>query len=925
MKKRDKILEFVCQSWENYHSIADYKGITTTETAEQFHIYRNEASTILNQLLKDGLLEKTSSRPVYYYPSKHQRTLFVSETSHSSTEMPTENKSCLDEIIGADGSLKYQIELAKASIAYPPMGIHTLITGKSGTGKSMLAETMWKYAKEAFPEKKNIPFVTFSCAEYSDNPQLILEQLFGHAKGAYTGAAQDRMGLVEKANGGILFLDEIHRLPPTSQELLFILIDKGIYRRIGDSTDRKVSLQLIGATSEDISCSLLTTFRRRMPLTIAMPQLSERPLVEHFQLIQFFLQKECRKIKIPIHITGKALQCFLNYNGSANVGDLQNSLLVSCATAFLRTNARHLDKIIVDVYDIPQLVYITTKEIDTNYSNYIQEKIKSGITFYPEKLEDTKKEKNTNSPFDLYNFAKTQKNDEHITKNPFHSSADTQKSLEQYYDHNLQQLNNRRLLKDELPDVVLQAADYIIKEAYINKQRPYNHAIYSAIVLHLKQFYYLIRSNRILFNPELAHIQECYKTEISMVKELLPKLTEFFGVDILDDEIGYLAMLLSRTAAGPDKLQRKILLISFDNHIATDISIYAEKINALSCYESLIIPYDTPVNQITSIVSQKIHHMYDTKELLIFTDIYSLYRSHTQLSNLVSIPCFMIPVLSTMLVLEAGQELTYQNKALSSIVIELKQNYLKYIKTLFDPSYVKSTNHNFINPAIFQDHKIIIYSSTGKKTAKIIKNLLIENVPITNHLEIILANDKTTLMQVFKAHQNHIRLIVGNTNPMIENIPFIGLEELLYQEGIDKIRIFLQYDNILLNTPKDTSEMISRKQIDSLLFKKMNYFCPSFPDKKSFQLCTEIILALENNVFHCTFSPESYTRGFLHCACMIERLYTHQSFHFDTDEDSAHFQKNPLFQNGFNILCNILKKYDLSISSYEVQQLLDAF
>ena len=66
-------------------------------------------------------------------------------------------------------------------------------------------------------ENKDYPFVTFNCADYFNNPQLLLSQLFGHVKGAFTGADTDKIGLVEKANGGILFLDEVHRLPPDGQ------------------------------------------------------------------------------------------------------------------------------------------------------------------------------------------------------------------------------------------------------------------------------------------------------------------------------------------------------------------------------------------------------------------------------------------------------------------------------------------------------------------------------------------------------------------------------------------------------------------------------------------------------------------------------------------------------------------------------------
>lgn len=115
--------------------------------------------------------------------------------------------------IGYDGSLKGQISRAKAAVMYPPHGLHTLIYGPSGVGKSYLAELMHKYAVETGNFGENTPFFEFNCADYADNPQLLLSQLFGYNKGAFTGAAENKKGIVELCDGGILFLDEVHRLP----------------------------------------------------------------------------------------------------------------------------------------------------------------------------------------------------------------------------------------------------------------------------------------------------------------------------------------------------------------------------------------------------------------------------------------------------------------------------------------------------------------------------------------------------------------------------------------------------------------------------------------------------------------------------------------------------------------------------------------
>ncbi|WP_244287701.1 sigma 54-interacting transcriptional regulator [Lacrimispora celerecrescens] len=126
-----------------------------------------------------------------------------------------------DKIIGSDGSLKNQISKAKAAVMYPPKGLHTLLYGPSGVGKSFLAELMHDFAVKTDNFQKEAPYFEFNCADYADNPQLLLAQLFGYTKGAFTGATDHKKGIVELCDGGILFLDEVHRLPAEGQEILF--------------------------------------------------------------------------------------------------------------------------------------------------------------------------------------------------------------------------------------------------------------------------------------------------------------------------------------------------------------------------------------------------------------------------------------------------------------------------------------------------------------------------------------------------------------------------------------------------------------------------------------------------------------------------------------------------------------------------------
>lgn len=110
------------------------------------------------------------------------------------TQEETEDTNVFAGMIGYDGGLKAQIHQAKAAVSYPPNGLHTLIIGPSGSGKTFLAENMYHYAVQQGLLAPDAPFVSFNCADYADNPQLLNSQLFGYVRGAFSGANATKDG-----------------------------------------------------------------------------------------------------------------------------------------------------------------------------------------------------------------------------------------------------------------------------------------------------------------------------------------------------------------------------------------------------------------------------------------------------------------------------------------------------------------------------------------------------------------------------------------------------------------------------------------------------------------------------------------------------------------------------------------------------------
>lgn len=334
-------------------------------------ISANNISMELNKMYADGLVMRVRGRPVTYFTISALEELLerqlptyeftsmktfleyvnpVSSSttfSHSIEGLNAATISDFDSLIGYNKSLHSLIEQAKAAILYPPHGLDTLLTGPTGVGKSHFANCMFDFAKKSGRISPASTLITYNCASYAENPQLVMSQLFGHSKGAFTGANSDKPGLVELADKSILFLDEIHRLNPEGQEKLFLLMDQGTFQRLGETTKtRHADVLLLCATTESPQNTMLSTFLRRIPVKIKLPPLCERSVLERLQLVLFFFWKEAVNLKKEIRIDRKIISTFVHYDCPSNIGQLSTDIQLTCANAYykhLLSNQRYLE------------------------------------------------------------------------------------------------------------------------------------------------------------------------------------------------------------------------------------------------------------------------------------------------------------------------------------------------------------------------------------------------------------------------------------------------------------------------------------------------------------------------------------------------------------------------------------------------------
>ncbi|HAT1644566.1 TPA: AAA family ATPase [Raoultella planticola] len=310
------------------HYADSVSGFTAQDCTEFAQVNRSVVSHYLNRLCDDGRLRKENTRPARFFVNCD------APDTPRVTSVLNDKPDAFSQLIGYHGSLADAVALCRSAVDYPG-GLPALIAGESGVGKSHLASLIYQYAQERGVIHSSAPFVELNCADYANNPELLSATLFGYTKGAFTGADREKRGVFDEADGGFLFLDEVHRLSAENQEKLFLFMDKGYFYRLGDSrTVRLASIRFIFATTENIDTVLLTTFRRRIPIRVSLPNYISRPLPERIAQISHFFHQEAVSLQRDIHYDTQLMHQLATSPVRGNIGELKNQIKVMCATAW---------------------------------------------------------------------------------------------------------------------------------------------------------------------------------------------------------------------------------------------------------------------------------------------------------------------------------------------------------------------------------------------------------------------------------------------------------------------------------------------------------------------------------------------------------------------------------------------------------------
>ena len=769
--------------------VKEKRSIAAIEISSFLKLNRANVSRYLNILVDEGRLSKTEGRPVLYSVKAKPKA--------NKEEMTIENN--LDKLAEVQKSLTIPIQQAKAAILYPPRGLHTLILGETGVGKSMFAELMHRFAKEANIISREAPLISFNCADYAENPQLVLAQIFGVKKGAYTGADKDKIGLLKRADGGILFLDEVHRLSPQGQEMLFTFIDTGHFRPLGE-TDKliKADVQLIAATTENPKSFLLNTFARRIPMIITLPPLREKTLGERYHLIEYFIKRESERIGKSIYVNKSSLISLLLYECANNIGQLGSDIQLACAKAFLNYKSKKGEYLLITQQDMPQhvikglmLINESRDELDKLL------KTKSDILRFSSREDRLPNiSQDLNGEEDFYGAIEKKLNalkssgmlEEEINQI---INIDIESHFQKYLG-NLQDNVKKQELLNIIDEESLAAAEELLKLAEDRLKRKYDSKIMVALALHLQGFIERVKRGVKIYHPKLNIIRAEFSSEFMVAMEAVRSLDNRFQIQTPLDEIGYLTMFLAARPMNFEVEEMGKVGILVIMHGASTASSMVEVANALVGVEHAVA-IDMPLNrkpqEIYELAKQQVINLSKGKGVILMVDMGSLNGFGDMIYEDTGIIVKTIEMVSTPIVLDACRK-----AVLGRDINEIMQGFkeLRPLSRGNDAGGNQNINKSIIITACF----------TGEGAAERLKGIIEESLANHSIVEVIplnLLDRRRFLTSINKYKENHrILALIGTIDVHVDNIPFITAEELIAGDGLIRLNEILEEEETFI-------------------------------------------------------------------------------------------------------------------------------
>jgi transcriptional regulator with AAA-type ATPase domain/transcriptional regulatory protein LevR len=872
--RKDRILDALrsmcAQRPAQSGALRRYAGFSAEDVADFAGVDRTNASRDLNLLANEGKIKRIPGRPVLFTVETPSTESLHENGSNNATngrwqsvqaeytpikveEYPPEVEyhhevslqvtrepgkplavvasvhigavvTSFETLIGGGEGLKVAIQQAKAAMLYPPRGLHTLLCGPSGVGKTTFARLMHGFALELHALPSDAPFISFNCADYAGNPQLLMAHLFGVVRGAYTGADHDREGLVEQAHRGILFLDEVHRLPPEGQEMLFYLMDRERFRRMGDVKEREATLLLLAATTEDPNTALLPTFRRRIPMMISLPGLNERTMMERYELLRAFFTTECSSIGAHIHVAPQALRALLLYECPGNIGQLRTDVQLVCARAYLEYRTNNLAELHIQMGVLPDHVrcgLLRTAELNRALEP-VAHLLEATHIFTPTGLSLDGLPESAQDLYDTISRDLSMLRRSGLEENEINRllHIDIQHYFQRFADEvSRGKQGSPANLVDERIAVVSRR---IVQYAEEQLARTFPEKLALVLAMHLTSTLEHITQGRLIVEPDIQSVRNTYPIEYEVAQMALLQFRTALGVSLPESETDVLAVLLANADAllSSEQSTVGIVVAAHGRGIAAGLAELANTLVGVNSVRWVELTLEQSPEELLGRVAHWVRVADQGGGVLLLVDFASLLSLGELVMRQAGVQVRAIAGVSAPLVVEAvrraqrSKNVTLDQLAGSLTLFHTGDEAVNGRAGEDEPRpYGGERARMNLAPTVYDSRVILSVCLTGFGSATKIAELIEEHIPGLRQqgveiicMDINLSSKTEADMQRLVGNR-HVVAIVGTINPHLESYPFVALTDFLFGDGIARLRTLLGgtlIDPALLQPPSAT-------------------------------------------------------------------------------------------------------------------------
>ncbi|MGT2845945.1 PRD domain-containing protein [Streptococcus massiliensis] len=852
---KDILLDYI-----NDHSEDFNEGIITIDLANRLNMQRSNVSALLNTLTREGKLLKEETRPVkYWLASEKQQEL-----------------SAFKYLVGNDNILKNIVSLSKASLVYPEHRLASLIVGSSGTGKSYLAQLMYRFATEEGILSGKEKFKKINCRH------LILSDK--------KTAATQLSDLLNQASKDFVFIDHLEVLDLEARDIVLSKIDQ--QNRI---------FSLVCAMDYEADNGLYDFITSKFPVVLKLPSLSERSLSERLELITHFFKNEAARLGKDIHLNAEILRDLLLYNCENNIKELKKDIRIACATAYLRdfeVKTKNLTLYLQDFTANVRKGFIFYPDFRDEIEHLISQKF--NYTFTAEGLSQSETSKRYDkSIYQVIDDRVLSLRNEGRSKNEVHTIV-SEELDEQFKEIGKKNNLDKNALIKVVGEEFVTETEKFIQQCEILLNQKYSTDLLSAIVLHL---WAAVERKFETPLPTLAASQSVtdYPELWQLACSFISYLNQTFAWQLREDEANSLTLLIAQFYEKEKSSNTvQVLIAMHGNATATSISRVVTSLIRTSSIYAYDLNLDKDLRVVYEELKFQILNIEQGKGILLLYDMGSIKTMAETISQETGIQIKAIEIPVTLVALESVRMIDG-----SVSLKELHQNVTALIEQGFHFNthlYNRATHHQVI----------LTLCVSGKGAALSMKDYIDKNLDTTN-LDIIpmAGSDKIYLRKKIKeiSQLHKIIAIVGTYNPKINGYRFISASQ-LYGSSTEQLAQLFYKDKVMSEGSMDYSEIYKylKEQQPSINISRVKEVLPRVVRK---------IKKLEEG-----FTQSQEVGLFVHMACLISHLQQGRSYPELPNVDTIIAKHKRLYHQLREICFEIECEFEIEIPEAEYASMI---